>query len=275
MINDKIIFRFPRRKIAIELIERETIILKNIQQFFNINIPNPVYNGQPTLVYPYPFHGYNLITGKSGCHAQLNITDRINSLAPLATFLKKLHSIREAHALKIGAKQQVFDRTNIKNTTNTLIERVQKINQKKICKVNLECFQQEIDLALSTTLPENKCLVHGDLYCKHLMFNHSTLIGIIDWGDVGINNPAVDLSVIWSFYSNQYHQPFFEIYGEVDKETWQYARFLGLYSSFLLILYGTDVKDSLLVTEAMNSIRRINSNLLLDDGATQHVFIKN
>jgi aminoglycoside phosphotransferase (APT) family kinase protein len=32
------------------------------------------------------------------------------------------------------------------------------------------------------------------------MFNQGRLTGIIDWGNTGINNRAVDLAVIFSFY---------------------------------------------------------------------------
>ena len=76
-------------------------------------------------------------------------------------------------------------------------------------------FNDEMKIAAAVHLPKTKVLVHGDLYCRHLMFDDNKLIGIIDWGDVGINSPAVDLGVIFSFYPTDCHQAFFDIYGEV------------------------------------------------------------
>lgn len=267
LVNKKIIFRFPRRKIAVELIERENQVLKVLPSLIasNIAIPNPRYIGYATPRYPYPFQGYEILEGVSGCHAQLTEQERIASLAPLANFLKQLHSIDEAQALGIGARSQVFDRTIVTNTVNTLNERIDKIISKKLYNINKDCFKHEITLAEKIMLPMNdKCLIHGDLYCRHLMFNQGKLTGIIDWGDTGINNKSVDLAVIWSFYPRECHKQFFEIYGVVDAAAWQYARFLGLYSAFILILYGHDTGDSMLVTEAVNTAKRINPDLFLD-----------
>lgn len=262
LVNEEIIFRFPRRKIAVELIERENALLKNLQPLFAIRIPNPVYIGKPTSSYPYPFHGYKIIPGLSGCHAHLTDEARLASLPVLAKFLRQLHNIDEAQAISLGAENQIFDRTVINEAITDLKERVNKITTKKICAIDMDCFEQEMQIANKIKLPEDKCLVHGDLYCRHLMFDKNNLVGIIDWGDVGINNRSVDLSVIWSFYPQSVHGQFFKLYGEVDANTWQYARFLGLYSAFTLILYGTDTKDVLLVTEAINAIKMINPALL-------------
>lgn len=264
LVNEKIIFRFPRRKVAIELIERENSLLKNLQSMFNLDIPNPQYIGCPSEHYPYSFHGYTIVQGISGCHANLSIEDRIASLPKLAEFLKQLHSIDERKALSIGAKPQVFDRTVVENTVNFLTERVDKIVNQKLCHINKNLFQKEIIAAQKINLPNDKCLVHGDLYCRHLLFHQGKLNGIIDWGDSGINNKSVDLSVIWSFYPSSCHSLFFELYGAVDSETWKYARFLALHGMFATLLYGHDIGDDLLVKESVGAIKRINLDLLGD-----------
>jgi len=263
LINETIVFRFPRRKIAIKLIENENNLLKNLQSRFEVTIPYPEYIGQPTTRYPYPFHGYSLIKGISGCHAQLNNQQRIANLPALAHFLKQLHSIDEKNALALGAKLQVFDRTNVIQTVNTLRERVDKILARNICHINQTVFEQETAIISQLKLSDERCLVHGDLYCRHLLFDHATLTGIIDWGDAGINHRAVDLSVMWSFYPESAHPHFFQLYGKVDATTWQYARFLGLYIMLTVLLYGHDIDDNLLVTEAKQAVNRINSALLI------------
>lgn len=264
LVNGEIIFRFPRRNIAVALIEQENKILEKLPPLFHIEIPRPKYIGRPSHNYPYPFQGYKRIEGVSGCHTQLSEQDRAESIVPLSIFLKGLHGVNESEALSIGAKSQVFDRTNVIETVAALNDRANKIIDRKIIGINKAHFQREIKIAQEIKLPsENKCLVHGDLYCKHLMFNKGKLTGVIDWGDIGINNRSVDLSVIWSFYPAKCHNRFFEIYGPVDLPVWQYARFLGLYSAFTIMLYGHDIGDTLLVTEAINSIKRIDENLLL------------
>jgi len=85
--------------------------------------------------------------------------------------------------------------------------------QKLKCVVTVpkEAFQNEVSLVSNILLPPVKVLVHGDLHCRHLMFHKKKLTGIIDWGDVGINNPAV----IFSLYPSDTHKTFLNIYGRV------------------------------------------------------------
>lgn len=263
LVNHDIIFRFPHRKLAAGLIERENAILKNLHTRVCVEIPALEYIGQPSTYYPYYFHGYRKIKGISGCYAGLAPTERIASLRPLATFLKELHSITEAKAEKIGGRHQIFDRTKINDVIETMSEQVDKLIARGICKINKKCFEDEIALAKEIELPsDNKVLIHGDLYCRHLMFNQGKLAGVIDWGEVGINNRAVDLAVIFSFYPSGCHKDFLEIYGEVEPNTWKCARFLGLYDALTIMLYGADIDDKLLVKEATDSVRRINADLL-------------
>jgi aminoglycoside phosphotransferase (APT) family kinase protein len=263
LVNEQIIFRFPRRKVAVELITRENKLLPNLPPFTDLVIPIPTFIGEPSEIYPYVFQGYNLIPGISGYLANLSDADRKLSLPILAKFLQELHSIDSQQAILLGAEPQIFDRTEMDRVITALQERVKAISDKNICVVNQTLFKEEIHAAKMLKLDfSKKCLVHGDLDCRHLLFEHKKLVGIIDWGDMGINHKAVDLSIIWNFYSTDQHAQFIEIYGEVDDASWQYARFLGLYSGFTQILYGHDINDRALFAEAVHAVKRINSKLL-------------
>ena len=54
LVNQKIIFRFPRRKISVALIEQENQVLKNLQSYITLQIPNPEFIGHPSKDFPYP-----------------------------------------------------------------------------------------------------------------------------------------------------------------------------------------------------------------------------
>jgi len=263
MVNNTYIFRFPRRKIAVELIERENAILRHLQPIVSLAIPQIQFYGKPTPDYPYVFHGYKKIKGVSGCYAALTPQQRSESIIPLAQFIKEIHQFSEHQAQKIGAKEQLFDRTNVARILNVMRENIKKIDDRNIVKIQFHHLKKELKRVEDISLSGKKVLIHGDLYCRHLMFHKGRLNGIIDWGDVGINNPSVDLAVIFSFYEGKEFQSFFNIYGQVDKVTWDYSRFLGLYSAFSLLLYGYDIHDKLLVEEAKQSIKRINEKVIL------------
>lgn len=261
LVNHSFIFRFPRRKIAVELIERENRVLKNLAFYFALQVPNPLFEGSPSEEYPYPFQGYRCIKGASVGEVMLTQEQRLASLKSLALFLKQLDSIDEKQAWAMGAKPQLFDKTEVEKTIATFQDRVDQLISLDY-QIDKKEIQREISTAQQVTLSDFKCLVHGDLYFKHLIFNQGRLRGIIDWGDLGINSPVVDLAIIWSFYPEKYHLFFHEIYGSVEPGAWQYARFLGLYMAITLILYGLDIHDKRLVSEANESIKRINNRIL-------------
>lgn len=268
VVNDEWVFRFPRRKIAVELTERENKVLDRLPSFGTIHIPVPVYKGQPSVHYPYPFQGYKIIQGISGHHAQLTETERAATMVPFAIFLRQLHCITPSQALAIGAEPQVFDRTCIQKTVAILKERITAITARHYCVLNQAECDREIAMAENIVLPPEKtCLIHGDIDCRHMLFSQKQLTGIIDWGDMGISNPSVDLASIWSFYPPDSHAAFFEIYGAVDTATWHYARFLGLYSALTLFLYGSDIQDKLLAKESFQALMRINRKIVMNTHA--------
>jgi len=266
LVNRHIVFRFPRRKVAVELMERENILLNNLPSFADVEIPLLKYQGNPITTYPYPCQGYEMIKGRSGYQVTLSEKDRSENIIILAKFLKQLHGINADYARQIGAKSQGYgSRANIEETVKILKERVDKIMLRKIININVSCLLKEINIALKLTLPEEHCFVHGDLDCRHLIFDGKKLTGIIDWGDTDITSRAVDLDIVWTFFPSDCHNTFFEIYGFVDSDTWKYARFLGIYCAFSLALYSIDLRDNLLFRESVNSIKRINSDLLIDE----------
>lgn len=262
MINDKLIFRFPHRKTTISLINKENKLLNYLKNIIDLKVPNPIYIGKPCKNYPYSFHGYEIIPGKSACHASLTKGERHRSITTLANFLKKLHGVSATKANNLGLNEQIDHYTNTEYLIRKLKERAKQINEKSFAAINMSILDDEINISTSLDLPKTKVLVHGDLYCRHLMFKEGSLIGIIDWGDAGIGNQSIDLSVIFSFYPEEYHKKFFEIYGDIDEQTLRYARFIGLYSSITVLLYGYSIQDHKLFKEAMDSIERINPSII-------------
>jgi len=264
LANKKTVFRFPRRKLSVELQKQENIILKNLPDFSSVRIPRLQFIGQATALYPYPFQGYEVIPGVPAYQANLSMEERSANITALALFLKQLHAINSTQAQAIGVVPQSTDNlSNVEQVISRLERCIAKISTRGLCHINYDCLKQEIAVAKRLVLSGEPCLVHGDLDGRQLIFNDKKLIGIIDWGDVDISTRVLDLEVVWSFYPSSCHAKFFEIYGEVEHGMWSYARFLALYTSFSLLLYGADIQDAKLVTEATHSIIRINANLLM------------
>lgn len=255
LVNDSILCRLPRRYIAISLIEKENKILSLLQGKTNLTIPDPCYCGFGTSRYPYPIQGYKKIQGEPAEELALTEEERDLNIEAFAFFLKGLHGISISTLLENDIEKQVFNRTNAKHMTMQFKERVCKLTDENIISFNQEKIHQLVENALSTKLSStDRCLVHGDLYCRHFLFKNSTLYGVIDWGDSGINHYVVDLSALYSFFPKKAHRKFYRIYGEVPEEVKYYAKFLGAYSAVACLDYALNHGNKALEKESRFSL---------------------
>lgn len=79
------IFRFPRRAIAVELLEMENRLLPPLGGCLPVPIPSPCFYGQLTETYPFPFSGYRKLAGDVPQRLQLRDETRFESAKLLGT----------------------------------------------------------------------------------------------------------------------------------------------------------------------------------------------
>src|SRR5262245_48561352 len=69
LVNNELIFRFPRRAEGVSCMENEIALLPHIAKYVSFPLSCPSWIGSPSDLYPYPFAGYRMITGKPLCDA--------------------------------------------------------------------------------------------------------------------------------------------------------------------------------------------------------------
>ena len=100
-------------------------------------------------------------------------------------------------------------------------------------------------------------LSHGDLYARHVLVDdRGELAGIIDWGDLCLAPPPVDLCVAYSAFDGPARDAFFEAYGDHGTESEIRARVMALFSATQVALYARDVGDPVLEAESLLAISR-------------------
>src|SRR5206468_12395547 len=78
--------------------------------------------------------------------------------------------------------------------------------------------------------PSNRItLAHGDVHVRQLLATAAgELTGVIDWVDVCRSDPAIDLSMIWSYLTRAGREAFLESYGPLEDDQLLRARVLAL-----------------------------------------------
>lgn len=247
LVEERLVFRFPRRQIAAGLLAQEVRILPLLASHLPLPIPISLYQGAPQDAYPYPFAGYALIPGSTACRIAWSDAERAQNATPLAQFLSALHRLPVLDAVRAWAPGDHIGKTDLAKRGPQLQERLLAIvPELEAIGMDLPALQ-ELVARLAQTAPSSQptCWVHGDLYARHLLVDAKrTLCGVIDWGDVHLGDPALDLSIAFSFLPPEARPAFCDAYGPIDAMTWRRAQFRALYYGAILMLYGKEIADA-------------------------------
>lgn len=251
LVNQAFIFRFPRREIAVPLLKNEINILPFLSTHLPIAIPKPIYIGKPSDKFPWPFVGYTYIKGVPAGEAQLNENQRIALAKPIAHFLKTLHEIPIQEAMARGIKLDEMDRLNIAKREPKLRHHLSQLADRGIIQ-DPTVYYRFIPQKNSNEVKH--ALLHGDFYFRNFLVIEDRLSGVIDWGDVHIGNPAMDLTIAFTFLPMEGRRIFFEYYGKVDEHTYKIARFRALYAMAMLTVYGVETSQLPIIKEGKRSL---------------------
>jgi len=258
VVDERWAFRFPRREIAVPLVERELSVLPHLAPLLPLPIPVPRFVGEPTDSYPWPFLGNELIPGCELGSATLDADQELALAVELARFLRALHD--EEALAAIAEREGLPEDPNGRADMSTLVpkarERLAQLEEQGLWRApaTIECL-----LGAATSLAPSRTLVlvHGDLHFRHVLVDRGRPSGVIDWGDVSLADASVDLQLVWSFFSPPGRDAFLAEYGEVPAERELRARVFGLVGSAILALYGHDESLPEVELAALASLDRL------------------
>lgn len=263
LVNHSILFRFPRRHIAVPFVERETRLLPMLEQRLPVPIPSIRFRGKPSALYPYPFHGYPLLPGRRVHELELSEADRAQATLPWARFLRALHSTPLSEAISGGiCKEDEIGRMDVRRRMPKLLERAEQshtlglIDSGTVARID-EHAGHWATLADVAARHAPLTVVHGDLnFTNFLVSSKGELRAVVDWGDAHVGHPALDLTIAYSFLPSYAVDTFFEAYGTVSQSTRDLARFRAVYAALMIIVYACDTGRAKQLQEAQSSLQR-------------------
>ncbi len=195
LINKSLVFRLPKRPAVARTLERERALLRSIADLLPLPVPRYTHIAQSIPELPYGIGGYRLIPGVplSTLPAWNRIDDSVAD--SLAGFLKALHRI-DTSQLAPGIVEPMTSDDWWREYCQ-LFEDARPLLQDRLLpqtssRIELEWEQAFISARQIGFVP---VLVHRDLASEHLIVDeHGTLAGIIDFGDSGMGDPAIDFA---------------------------------------------------------------------------------
>lgn len=258
LVNDEWVFRFPRRSIAVPLIETEARVLPRLAPRLPYPIPTPVWFGRPDGSYKWPFLGYRRLDGRVASDVDMNDDARAALAEPVARFLRALHDVPLTDAQSWGAPPGLFDYLDGARLERLVRPGLADLVTRGILQ-DLTPWLRVLEAGLAALpLDETRCVVHGDFYSRHLLVDAAgRMCGVIDFGDMHLDHPALDLSSLWTVLPPRAREQFFAIYGEVDARALAAARLRALTSGLAQEAYGRDVGDVRIEREGLLALQSV------------------
>jgi len=259
LVDGSAVFRFPQRGIAAPLIATEIAVLPMLAAALPVAIPAPRWVGEPDEDYPWRFAGYPLLHGTPVDVARPDDAALAALAGPLGRFLRALHGVETSPVVAAGLPPDRIGRLDSAKRVPQVCERLETLVSRGIVREAdaarlLETFVADAPVGA----PSRLAVLHGDLYARHLLLDEAnSLAGVIDWGDVHLGDPAVDLSVVHEIVPRSAHGAFFAEYGPVDERTWRRARWRAIHHAVLVAEYGTAIGDAALADGGLAGLRRI------------------
>ena len=98
---------------------------------------------------------------------------------------------------------------------------------------------------------------HGDLHVRHLLVDgNARAAGVIDWGDLCLAAPSVDLSLAYGGFAGEARTALLSEYGPVGAEQEMRARVLAVFLCAALAEYAADTGRARLLSEALAGLTR-------------------
>ena len=222
LVNQNLIFRFPRREFGLACMHNEIALLPIIKAHVSFPLSAPDWIGTSSDLYPHAYAGYKMLPGIALCDAFDALIDDAQFAMILAGWIKALHSIPVNSEYMDLVEGEYEWKVDVSHRTAG-------------CKNNLERYEsyflqagftKEALLEVITHLerlhfaPVKQAFVHGDLYSRHIMVDSNTHLpsGLIDWGDLHIGHPGIDLAA-GMVLTDSALDVFLKTYGDIDQET--------------------------------------------------------
>jgi aminoglycoside phosphotransferase (APT) family kinase protein len=251
-------FRFPRRQIAIPGVEREVRVLPALAPRLPVQIPEPRFVGVPSGRYPWPFFGAALLPGVEPAQTELTDDERSDLGRALGGFLRVLHASETLEAVDPARALPVdFNR---RADMSVRVPRARE-NLAYLRESGLWRPPRDLEriLAPAELLPPSRAelvLAHGDLHLRHVLVSEGGLAAVIDFGDVCLADPCIDLVLAWSLLTPRGRGRFFAEYGPVTDAQLLRSRVLAIMLDSMLARYAQGIGNVSLQKEAVAAIER-------------------
>ncbi|MFZ1401207.1 MAG: phosphotransferase [Candidatus Promineifilaceae bacterium] len=240
VVNNALIFRFPRWADGLAQLALETKILTAVQPYLPLPVPNPSYQ-QLHAPIGQAFMGYRLIPGEPLYPPAFHtIADKAALAAQIGHFLQALHAvpIRDLVDEPLPVSDMAEEWWDVYGRIQTKLFPYMRLDA---CKAVAHHFESVLDDPAQYDF--EPVLRHGDFGTGNLLHNpqNGQMSGIIDFGFAVLGDPAFDVAGLLT-YGEPFVQAVARHYPAIQQlwpRIWFYKGTFALFEA----LYGIEQGD--------------------------------
>ena len=246
-LGGDMVVRLPRTHWATDHIDRENRWLPRLAPLLPLSVPVPLAKGKPGEEYPWQWSVHRWLEGKDA--AVEPVADLHQAAADLARFVAAIQQIKFSDGPPSGRGTEMALRDN---PTRSAIEELEGV-------VDTDAVTEVWEACLLASPWEGQNVwTHGDLIPTNLLVQGGQLSAVIDFGTVGIGDPACDLVAAWSVLSSETREGFRRSLG-LDEAAWARGRGWALSQALMILPYYRNTNPGLVAVA-----RRIINEILAD-----------
>ena len=194
-LGEALSVRLPSAGAYVVQVEKEQRWLPILARHLPLRIPEPVAMGQPGSGFPRPWSIYRWIDGEPAS------VDRVADVTAFATdlagFLAALYTIDARNGPPAG-KHSFFRGGPLDTYDAQSRESLRLLGG----EIDRDAATEVWDAAVASLWDRSPVWVHGDVTASNLLVADGRLRAVIDFGCAAVGDPACDLVMAWTFFTD-------------------------------------------------------------------------
>jgi aminoglycoside phosphotransferase (APT) family kinase protein len=242
-LGDEMVVRLPRRKRSSQTLEKELQWLPRLAPQLPVAIPVPKMEGRPAEGYPFPWSVYSWLPGENAIVEP--VTDLDQLAIDLARFLAAFESIDPTAGPPPG-EHNVFRGVPLRRRDEMTRTAITSLGR----AIDADAVTAAWEAALRVPEWERSPVwIHGDLDRRNILVEQGRLCAVLDFGCLGVGDPACDVMAAWKLLSTKAREVFRAEFS-IDESTWRRSRGWALSQALMALSYYTEETNPILVREA-------------------------
>jgi len=217
-LGDDLVARLPRLATAARAVATEQRWLPRLAPLLPLAVPVPLGEGAPGEGFPYPWAVYPWLDGENAVDGPpVDLRDAAGRLGRFVAALHRADAVGGPPSFR-GGPVSALD-ADVRTAIHAL---------GADGTVDADAATAAWEAALTAPAGDRPPVwIHADLYPTNLLTRHGRLAAVIDFGCLGVGDPACDMLPAWAMLTDRTRE-LFRAEVDVDDATWARGRGWGL-----------------------------------------------